>query len=398
MELNFTPEPITERHVQALWYDNELRPNRLYSRRGAEIIIVDPGRWNLGPGPDFKDATLEIVGGTILKGDVEVHLHPFDWDVHRHGEDPLYKNVIAHISWYGGPEPTTLPMTAVSIWLGRTFSQDIGFSPEMIDLSAYPFAKVPLSYRPCYLQAQKDRDGLLEVIRQAGERRIKIKTSRMRRLKFRRRGEERQLFYEEVMGALGYRYNSQGFRQVASTVPVASLTSEPEVAEDALVSASQFYDWRLKGCRPCNYPIRRLRAAAKLITETEIMHYCEQADFSAAGCRMMVKEISGAHYVGKGRAAAIVTNVIVPFMEGRPDWLPPEDINEVMRLTAIRIFGRDHNPAIYKGNNILLQGLIQIHRDWCLQWHPSCSGCPMDVSVGERNSSLPPLLFSGNMI
>ena len=50
--------PITERHVQAIWYDASLRPRRLYTRRGSEVTVVTPGVWNLGAGPDFKNAVL----------------------------------------------------------------------------------------------------------------------------------------------------------------------------------------------------------------------------------------------------------------------------------------------------------------------------------------------------
>ena len=51
---------VTERHVQAIWYDAALRPRRLRTRRGSEVTVVDPGEWNLGAGPDFRNAVLEI--------------------------------------------------------------------------------------------------------------------------------------------------------------------------------------------------------------------------------------------------------------------------------------------------------------------------------------------------
>ena len=86
--------------------------------------------------------------------------------------------------------------------------------------------------------------------------------------------------------------------------------------------------------------------------------------------------------LGRGRAAAIIANVIVPWAmaEGRldeaPEWLPPEDISDPVRLTAFRLFGRDHNPAaFYATNGLLIQGLLQIHRDYCLQVHPDCADC-----------------------
>ena len=142
--------PITERHVQAIWYDSALRPNRLYTRRGSEVNVISPGEWNLGAGPDFRNAVLEIgAEHRRVVGDVEVHLAPSDWDFHRHGADPNYRNVIAHVTWGCGPVPGSLPSGAVSIWLGRFVMADTSFAPEQIDLLAYPYARLPEGTRPC---------------------------------------------------------------------------------------------------------------------------------------------------------------------------------------------------------------------------------------------------------
>lgn len=98
--------------------------------------------------------------------------------------------------------------------------------------------------------------------------------------------------------------------------------------------------------------------------------------------RGMTVAMCGERLIGRGRAAAILANVILPFAlaEGRvngvPAWLPPEDVSAPMRLTAFRLFGRDHNPpAFYAGNGLHLQGLLQIYRDHCLQHHPDCHDC-----------------------
>ena len=91
--------------------------------------------------------------------------------------------------------------------------------------------------------------------------------------------------------------------------------------------------------------------------------------------------------MGPGRAAAIIANVVVPYAlaEERiaepPGWLPPEDISGPVRLTAFRLFGRDHNPAaLYATNGLLIQGLLQIHRDCCLKAYPDCTGCSLSGS------------------
>lgn len=402
---------LTERHVQAIWYDAALRPKRLVTRRGSEVFVVSPGEWNLGPGPDFRRAVLEVgAERRRVVGDVEVHLAPGDWDFHRHGADPNYRNVVAHVTWGGGPVPTSLPAWAISIWLGRFVTADLSFAPEQIDLAAYPFARLPLDGRPCERRFGNDPDGARAVLAAAGRHRLRMKARRLAgRLCERARSVagratdalamvRRQVFYEEVMTALGYAKNAAPFRRVAERVPLDALPREMPAARMALLVAGAFETWERAGLRPWNAPESRLAHAAEAFTETPVMELCEVRDFSRAACRQMVAAMCGARRrvegglrercMGRGRAAAILANVIAPFAlaeertEDVPDWLPPEDVSEPVRLTAFRLFGRDHNPAaFYSDNGLLIQGLLQVHRDYCLRHHPDCAVCRLgDVS------------------
>jgi len=66
-------EIISERHVQAIWYDGALRPMDLRTTDGATVRVVAPGRWNLEAGPDFRDAVLEVgPDRRRIRGDVEM--------------------------------------------------------------------------------------------------------------------------------------------------------------------------------------------------------------------------------------------------------------------------------------------------------------------------------------
>ena len=377
-------EPLTERHVQAMWYDRDMRPSRLLTRRGEEVRVVDPGSWNLGPGPDFRDAVIELgPGRRRVRGDVEVHLSPSDWEAHAHGSDPAYRNVIVHVTWRYGPEPATLPPGAVSIWIGRFMAAQPGFSPEQIDLGAYPFARLPATERPCFVRLGRDPDLAGAVLEEAGAWRLGMKARRMESLLAARPGERRQVFYEEVMRALGYRHNTRAFLSVARRVPLATVEAEPENAEAAFLAAAAFADWWRGPVRPRNAPRARLASAAALFAEGRALGLLLDAtDFSPGGCRAMVGALTAERRMGRGRAGAVIANVAVPFAlaEGRlrapPAWLPPEDLSEPVRLTAFRMFGRDHHPAAwYARNDVRVQGLIQIHRDFCLQVHPDCGGC-----------------------
>ena len=386
---------LTERHVQAIWYDSSLRPKTLTTRRGSEVHVIHPGEWNLGAGPDFTGAVLEIGRERRrIVGDVEVHLCPSDWDFHGHGGDPRYRNVIAHVTWGCGPVPSSLPAGCLSIWIGRFVTADTGFSPDQIDLLAYPYARLPSGVRPCEEKIGHDPDQAHRILAEAGRHRLRLKAKRLvGRLcgEAQRRWDEQQVYYEEVMTALGYRRNSVPFRRVAERLPIADLPPETEAAKTAMLVAGGFEEWDRTAVRPHNTPERRLEHAAELFTSTPTMLFSEASEFSRASCLTMVRMMCGGHSLGRGRAAAILANVILPFalaeerVSSIPDWLPPEDLSEPVRLTAFRMFGRDHNPAaFYSTNGLHIQGLLQIHRDHCLQVHPDCADCGLDFTAGHK--------------
>ena len=354
--------PISERHVQAIWYDPALRPKSLRTVRGASLMVIDPGVWNLEAGPDFRHAVLEVGHARRrLEGDVEVHLKPQDWTAHGHGGDAGYGGVVAHVTWYRGVPPPSLPSGCVSVCMGDFLRTRSDFSPYEIDVCAYPYAKLPLCGRPCERFFGGDPDYGLEVLRAAGRRRLDIKARRLV-ARMLRSGNPEQVFYEELFHAFGYAKNTVPFRALAERLPLCNLPPTEASALEALncvaeLEVAALHPWRRANVRPSNSPEVRMADAAAIFTGGKPRH------------------------LGAGLSAAILANVIVPFALARgslqepPHWLPPECANSVTRLAAFRLFGRDHNPALYSGNGVLLQGLIQIHRDYCLAAHPGCDSC-----------------------
>ena len=394
--------PVTERHVQAIWYDAGLRPDGLRTADGADLRVVDPGVWNLESGPDFRDAVVEVGrSGTRLRGDVEIHLRPGDWSAHGHGADPAYARVVAHVTWYPGPVCAELPAHCVSVCLGDFLRTRSDFSPDEIDLGAYPYASLPATARPCEAVFGRDPDLLLAVLRAAGRRRLAGKARRLRAL-FVRRGDRAQTFYEEMMAAFGYKRNAAPFRALAERIPWRDLPSGPAAAEVVLrcaaeMDASVRTRWLTANVRPANAPVRRLADAAALFAGAlpELLLRLGDCDLATVAGQRAARDVLRARgRLGAGRAAAMLANVVTPFAlaEARlpdvPEWLCPEDLCAPMRLTAHRLLGRDHNPALYAGNGLLLQGLLQVHREFCLAVHPDCSACalaagrPADRSCG----------------
>lgn len=360
--------PIMERHVQAIWYDASLRPTLLRTICGDDVVVLEPGTWNLGAGPDFRDAVLELGRERRrVAGDVEVHLRPADWSGHGHCGDPAYGNVVAHVTWYYGESPPDLPRGCTSICIGDAFCGRSDFSPYEIDVAAYPYAMLPKTIRPCERILGRNPDLGLALLLEAGHRRLEIKSHRLR-MRIMRTGNPEQVFYEELFATFGYAKNSEPFRALAERLPLSDLPSMEEAAREVLNSVAEMeiaktHKWCRANIRPNNSPTVRMADAAAIFTGGKPKH------------------------LGAQLSAAILANVIVPFALARgvlkapPDWLPPEGVNSVVRLVAFRIFGRDHNPAIYAGNGVLMQGLIQIHRDFCLAAHPGCDRCELVKSL-----------------
>ena len=356
--------PISERHVQAIWYDSALRPKGLRTVRGGDVSVVDPGVWNLEAGPDFRHAVLEIGRERRrVDGDVEIHLRPSGWTSHGHGGNPAYANVVAHVTWYHGVPPADLPPGCISVCIGDFLRSRSDFSPYEIDLNAYPYAKLPECARPCERFFGGDPDYGLEVLRAAGRRRLEIKARRLI-ARIMRTGDPEQVFYEELFCAFGYSKNSVPFRALAERLPFRELPATESAACAALNCVAELeiaarHPWKRTNVRPGNSPEVRMADAAAIFTGGK------------------------PRSIGAGLSAAILANVIVPFAMARgvlrepPSWLPPEGLNSISRLAAFRLFGRDHNPALYSGNGVLLQGLLQIHYDYCLLAHPGCDGCEL---------------------
>ena len=389
MEGEFHCERLTERHLQALWYDVSLRPSTLHSSSGEVVRVLDPGEWNQGPGPDFRNATLEIgASRERLQGDVEMHLRPSDWTLHGHGGDSAYANVVAHVTWADGAPPPTLPPKAASISMAREMDKVAGFSPECIDLLCSPFSRLSVASRPCRETVGADPDMARRILTHAGGLRLKAKARRFAALLESRPRSRLQIMYEELMGAFGYRRNSRGFRFVAEIIPLEAVTAEPYTAEQAFLAAGAFVDWDRRCVRPNNAPEKRLASAAAFFAHRDVKAFADATDFSPEGCRAMLAALTEDRLLGRARAAAMMANVLVPMAlaEGRleepPAWLPPEDMAYPMRLTAFRMFGPDHNPAaLYSNDGVRQQGLIQIHREFCLELYPDCGTCSL-VALG----------------
>ncbi len=368
----------SERHVQCIWFDPSYRPPELRTLTGERVIVEDPGVWNLGPGPDFRQARLRVEPGSRrMQGDVEVHVHPGGWRDHGHAGDPAYRDVCLHVTWFPGHvEPGLLPAGALEVSLAAELQRDPAFSFEMIDPAAYPYgcrADEPPCRREMAGWSGPEKRAVLEA---AGQERLRRKAEILRD-EMQRKGLG-QVWYEEVLAALGYRRNRNAARRLAVSLPLARLRNlaggcehtayallagaagllpdEPEGLdaeaavmhrtywnawwkhrgdlEDAVLPAGS---WTLQGLRPLNRPERRLAAAARMVCAVQdaesrlrelamiplpelsehitSMFEPPEPGFWHTHTTWTGKTLARpAALVGKGRMDALIVNVVVPLL------------------------------------------------------------------------------------
>lgn len=90
--------PPSELELQRRWAEGRwpvpwLRP----AVGGPPLRVHFAGRWNRGPGPDFRGAILLDAHGRARRGDVELHCRPAGWRSHGHHRDPAYARVLLHV-------------------------------------------------------------------------------------------------------------------------------------------------------------------------------------------------------------------------------------------------------------------------------------------------------------
>jgi len=87
---------IPESALMTWWFQRAASESELRTEAGEQIIILDPGTLNDGPGPDIVDAVIAL-DGRIESGAVEMHRHAHDWFHHGHDKDEAYQSVILHV-------------------------------------------------------------------------------------------------------------------------------------------------------------------------------------------------------------------------------------------------------------------------------------------------------------
>lgn len=226
-------ETLREEDVAQLWQACPWGAKLLRTTAGEKIQVVYPGRRNLGPGPDFRDAIIALDGRRLRHGHIEIHTATSAWRAHGHTADPAYHNVILHVVWEDDGPVAGGPLRTLAL---QPHFPD-GFPTE------YAAQALP-SFQPCAnLHTKCDAMTVGMLFATLGERRLRKKAELMLAA-IEQHGPD-QALYAALLDALGYSQNREPFRQLSAGLPwpvVAALLGgkpdEPEYGEALLLGAA----------------------------------------------------------------------------------------------------------------------------------------------------------------
>ena len=383
---------IPERLLARLWQTRAQRRS-LSTADGRRIRVLYPGRRNGGPGPDFRDAMIQVGGAPPQRGDVEVHLADSGWREHGHHEDPNYNNVMLHVV-----------MTRKS--KGATERQD-GEEVPVTSLSATDGeAEAPLELPLLRKWRSLEKADLVLAIEEASERRFRKRSNGYLEKLLEEDADE--LLYRGIMESLGYSRNRDAFLKLARLAPwrrlcqlsegltgaqrasevrqILAVTAGLEEGErtSRIASGGKNMDrgeWRFAGVRPGNQPLPRIEGAAVLaerFLDTGLVRGLRPAvteDGPGPVVRALTAGGGGRTLIGKGRALDMAVNHVLPFFHAwsilvedgglaedalRLYWRAPRLAdNEMTREMAslLEVEGRLLKGAAAQ------QGLIQMYRE-----------------------------------
>ncbi|NLB54975.1 MAG: DUF2851 family protein [Lentisphaerae bacterium] len=385
-----------------------------------------------------------------ITGDVEIHTKPGDWLKHGHDKDPRYSNVIAHVTYYPGDLPSgTTPASTVTIHLKKALNPlfcfdnvDITAYPFQARSPQTLCSKIISGWTPEKTQSLLTSAGverlkikakrISTLIREKGIEQAFYETL-MRSLGYKKNSSQFTKLADLLpINTLIFLSENDALKAYAILCGVSGLLPE-DIKVNWEHSTKKWVrslwdiwwkhqskltnkcmsksEWSLSGIRPQNHPSRRLMAAACLFISdpplderinalsltdpkgwfrkvTQILGQMPETptylnDRAGVNFKQWAVPVS---YIGPGTAAAIISNVIVPFNVAmrkteflRPDFLaklPPETDNSIIRQTGFNLLGPDHNPALLR-HGIIQQGLIQVFQDFCLNDRSGCSLCSL---------------------
>jgi len=209
---------FNEQFLYHIW-DAQHLINDLETVSGKELEIMHPGRWNTDSGPDFKEAIIRI-GDHVSRGDVEIHLKSYDWEVHNHSENKNFNSTILHVVYkHDQPYSYTIKEDGEKleiIEIRNLLNEDISKLIKRYEAKAFEQTD-----KHCDFFGGLSTEILKNLLVSLGKQRIEKKIRRFNtELYF---SDYNQLLYQGIMESLGYSKNKFQMLHLALQLPYSRL-------------------------------------------------------------------------------------------------------------------------------------------------------------------------------
>jgi Protein of unknown function (DUF2851) len=270
---------ITEQHLAALWsvQGGGLLRGPFWTVAHEAIAVIYRGRFDGGPGPDFRDAVIALGDNLPRGGDVELHLHAADWQRHGHDTSPAYNNVVLHVTLWP-PRPSDAPTRRAD---GQAVTE-LALLPYLnVELTQLPTAVAPYmtsikrlaeQEEACWAGAEQlPADVWGRLLDAAGDARFSEKAALFEAAiagydPMEHAGDAEdyaaQVLYAGLMDGLGYSQNRVAFGRLAQAAPLARLTQAGRrdeagwlaLLESALLGVAGLLPSQRSKSRPLDWP------------------------------------------------------------------------------------------------------------------------------------------------
>lgn len=249
----YGPFIFSEKLLQRIWMRGEFNLAEARTTAGVEVEVIEPGRWNVLGGPDFKGAKLRL-GGRVVVGDVELHVRAVDWKAHGHAHDSMYANVILHAVLfagkglptlgYGDREIPVLNLLPLLLYSLEDYAADAvveRLADRAVDQAFTSFAT---------LSCEERQERIRGLAATRWQQKVKYAATRVAKLGW------DEACHQTALEILGYRFNRAPMLRIAGRWSLAAWRDVPALPVEAY--ASERGRWSVQGVRPANRPWRRL--------------------------------------------------------------------------------------------------------------------------------------------
>ena len=428
---------MQEDFLHYVWQHQYFDKADLRTTAGEAVTVLRPGFHNTDAGPDFLSARLQL-GEVEWNGAVEIHLRASDWHRHQHQHDAKYDQVVLHVVLHADEPVRRTNGSAVPALVldGRLAPELVGRYQALLAAppEALPCAAL-LPQMPDIVRTMMVERTLLE--------RVEQKAAVLTALHQHLGGDWEAAAYHALMGAFGFKKNTEPLQRLAKALPLAVLrrhrhdrrqleallfgqagflAENEEVAHDLFIAdlrteyqflahkyqlapaALAAHDWNFLRLRPANFPpVRLAQLAAVLHARPSLFDALLTAQDATTLEQFFAAPVSDywrGHYrpgragkvpaLGRASAQLLIINVVVPLRVAYAHHIgQPELVEQAVAL--LTELPAEHNSltAVYELLHFShrtaadSQGLLALHHGYCAPRR--CLHCAIGSRVLRQN-------------